>query len=58
VHGGSLDVYEYPEPGLRVFEIEFTNPEEAAAYAPPALVGKEVTNESRFSGFALARSEA
>ena len=58
VHGGALDIYESPNPGLQVFEVEFSSPEESAAYAPPPGVGAEVTNNSKYSGYALAGSAA
>ena len=52
--GGALDVYEQPNAGLRLFEKEFSNAEEAAAYSPPHGIGQEVTNEASFTGYALA----
>ena len=58
VYGGSLDVYEHPNTGLRVFEVEFATPEQAAAYAPPRGVGDEITNEPRYSGHAVAAGAA
>ena len=54
VLGGALDVYLLPNHGLRVFEVEFSSPEAAAAYTPPNGVGKEITNEPTFTGHALA----
>lgn len=58
LYGGSLDVYEHLEVELQVFEIEFASVEEAAAYVPPPFVGREITSETKYSGFALARGEA
>jgi CYTH domain-containing protein len=58
MHGGALDIYEFPEIGFHVFEMEFATPDEAAAYAPPAFASSEITNQPEYSGFALARSEA
>ena len=52
---GSLDVYESPRAGLCVFEIELPSEAEIVAYAPPAFVGREITGDSRYSGFAIAR---
>jgi CYTH domain-containing protein len=54
VSGGALDVYEHPNPGLRVFEVEFTSPEEAQRYLPPDGVGQEVTDALAFTGYSLA----
>ncbi len=54
VHCGALDVYDLPNTGLRVFEVEFSTAEEAAVYIPPPGVGQEVTNELAFTGYALA----
>jgi CYTH domain-containing protein len=54
IAGGALDVYEYPCPGLRIFEVEFSSLEEAAVYVPPPGMGQEVTHESSFTGHALA----
>ncbi len=54
VSGGALDVYEQPNPGLRVFEVEFTSPEEAERYVPPDGIGKEVTDALAFTGYSLA----
>jgi len=54
VYGGSLDVYEYPNTGLQVFEVEFATSQEAAAYAPPLGVGREITNNPEHTGHALA----
>jgi CYTH domain-containing protein len=54
VCGGSLDIYEFPNIAAQVFEVEFRTPEEAIAYAPPRGVGQEITNDPRYSGYALA----
>jgi CYTH domain-containing protein len=54
ISGGALDVYEEPNAGLRVFEVEFLSAKEAVAYVPPSGVGREVTNEPAFTGHALA----
>ena len=58
VCGGSLDIYEFPDIEIQVFEVEFTSPGEATAYAPPRGVGEEITNEPKDSGYALASSAA
>ena len=54
ISGGALDVYEEPNAGLRVFEVEFLSAKEAVAYVPPSGVGREITNEPAFTGYALA----
>jgi CYTH domain-containing protein len=54
VCGGALDVYELPNPGLQVFEVEFSTTEEAVAYVPPQGICQEVTSELTFTGYALA----
>ena len=58
VAGGSLDEYEVPRQGLRVFEIEFNDQAASLAYEPPAFVGEEITGNAQFTGFALASSAA
>jgi CYTH domain-containing protein len=58
VHGGALDVYEFPEHQMEVFEVEFANHEDAASYYPPDGVSEEITNNAQFTGFALASSAA
>ena len=52
--GGSLDVYQEPNSGLMVFELEFQDEDSARRYAPPGFVSREITNEPGFSGFSLA----
>ncbi|MCZ4313515.1 hypothetical protein O4H66_08860 [Comamonadaceae bacterium G21597-S1] len=54
VYGGALDVYEQPNPGLRIFEVEFATADAARNYAPPKGIGQEVTNTLAFTGYALA----
>ena len=54
VFGGALDVYEKPNPGLRIFEVEFANTEAAAVYVPPPGIGVEVTNDPHLTGYALS----
>ncbi len=54
VSGGALDVYEQPNPGLRIFEVEFSSAEEAENYAPPHGFGQEVTNAFAYTGHSLA----
>jgi CYTH domain-containing protein len=58
VHSGALDVYEFPEHQIEVFEVEFANHEDAASYCPPDGVSEEITNNAQFTGFALASSAA
>jgi CYTH domain-containing protein len=57
VAGGSLDRYKSPNPGLQVFEVEFTSLAAAAAYRPPPFVGPEITGNAAYTGFVLANSE-
>jgi CYTH domain-containing protein len=54
VNGGALDVYEKPNSGLRVFEVEFSTAEEAENYAPPLGIDQEITNELELTGYSLA----
>ena len=56
VAGGSLDVYDYPNPGLVVFEVEFESESASAQYTPPSFVGQEVTRNAKFSGYAIANT--
>jgi CYTH domain-containing protein len=58
MHGCALDIYEFPETGLHIFEMELAIPDEAAAYAPPAFASSEITNQPEYSGFSLAHCEA
>ena len=53
---GALDVYEFPECGSVIFEVEFGNEAHAAAYEPPNFDGEEVTHQAAFSGYALAKN--
>ena len=55
VESGSLDVLDYPSPGLAIFEIEFPDQGAASAYIPPAFVEEEITYNTRYSGYALAQ---
>lgn len=57
VAGGSVDVYRSPAP-LGIFEIEFASESLAADYVPPAFVGREITDDDRYSGAALATRQA
>jgi CYTH domain-containing protein len=54
VEGGSLDVLEYPSPGLVIFEVEFPSQGAASAYVAPSFVGEEVTFSANYTGHALA----
>ena len=58
--GGSLDIYQLPNPGLMIFELEFASEAAAAAYQPPAFVTREVTDQPEHSGYRLSmhREEA
>jgi len=55
VGGGSLDVLEYPNAGLAIFEVEFPSERAASTYVPPPFVGEEVTFNANYSGYALAQ---
>lgn len=57
VAGGSVDVYRSPAP-LGIFEIEFASESLAVDYVPPAFVGREITDDDRYSGAALATRQA
>lgn len=57
VAGGALDVYENPNAGLAVFEVEFESPAEAMQYVPPSFTGREVTHDARYTGAALAQQQ-
>jgi CYTH domain-containing protein len=58
VEGGALDVYEARNHALVIFEIEFTSCEAAAAYVAPPFVGREVTADEKYTGFALSEEAA
>jgi adenylate cyclase len=53
-----LDVYAGALAGLAVAEVEFDTPEEADAFAAPAWLGREVTDDPRFKNQALATDGA
>jgi len=55
VADGSLDVYESPNAGLAIFEIEFASQDDATSYTPPAFADQEITHDPRYSGFALSQ---
>jgi CYTH domain-containing protein len=52
-----IDVFEGEWSGLRMCEAEAETPEEAALFEPPRWAGPEVTDDPRFSGAALARTQ-
>jgi len=54
LEGGSLDVYVQPRADLCIFEIELASAAEIRRYRPPSFVGREITGDSRYSGFAIA----
>ncbi len=58
VGGGSLDVYEAPALGFHVFEVEFESLAQAHGFLPPGFVGREVTGDPEYTGFALAGGAA
>lgn len=49
-----IDVYEGALEGLIVAELEFGDEEEAAEMAPPGWVGRELTDDERFTNRSLA----
>jgi CYTH domain-containing protein len=55
IAGGWLDLYDSPHPGFAVFEKEFDSAAAARAYTPPPFAGREITDDARYSGFALAQ---
>ncbi|MFO7778521.1 MAG: hypothetical protein R6V28_09230 [Nitriliruptoraceae bacterium] len=54
-HVAEVDLYEGALTGLCRVEVEFTSPEEADAFVPPAWFGREVTGDDRWSNASLAR---
>ena len=50
----AVDVFEGELAGLILAEVELWNEQAAAAFAPPAWVGPEVTRDERFTGGRLA----
>ena len=58
VAGGFLDVYQQPHSGLMIFELEFEDEASAQLYRPPHFVTREITGDSNFSGFSLAKGNA
>lgn len=56
VCGGSLDVFEHPHSGLMIFEREFESEAEAAGYAPPDFVTREIGRGDGYTGAELAMS--
>jgi adenylate cyclase len=51
-----VDVYAGDLDGLVTAEVEFASEEAAAAFAPPAWLGREVTGDPRYANRALAVS--
>lgn len=49
-----VDVYSGALAGLSVVEVEFGSQEQAAAFAPPAWFGREVTDDDRYKNRRLA----
>jgi CYTH domain-containing protein len=54
--GGALDVYQYPNPGFAVFEVEFQSEAAAINYTPPNFTAQEITHNAKYSGFALSQT--
>lgn len=50
-----IDIFHNEYEGLAYMEVEFENIEQAKAYMPPKWVGKELTNDHRYSNASLAR---
>jgi CYTH domain-containing protein len=57
-HTIEVDVYGGALQGLVVAEVEFASDAEAEAFAPPAWLGTEVTDDARFKNQRLARDGA
>jgi len=53
VEGGAIDLYPSTPP-LAIFEIDFDTGQAAANYLPPRFVADEITDDSSWSGAALA----
>ena len=49
-----LDVYSDALAGLITAEVEFDSPEAAAAFSPPAWLGRDVTDDARYKNKRLA----
>ncbi len=58
IAGGSLDVYQTPNAGCMIFELEFDDEAAAGRFRPPPFVTREITGDPAFSGFALASEAA
>jgi CYTH domain-containing protein len=56
IAGGALDVYQYPNSGFAVFEVEFQSEAAAINYTPPSFTSEEITHNAKYSGFALSQS--
>jgi adenylate cyclase len=54
-HVAEVDVYAGALSGLCTAEVEFDSVDDAAAFAPPAWFGREVTGQAEWSNAALAR---
>ncbi|GLW68961.1 CYTH domain-containing protein [Kitasatospora phosalacinea] len=53
-----VDTYHGRLAGLRTVEVEFTDPERAAAFTPPPWFGPEVTDRPEFGNQRLAAADA
>lgn len=53
--GGLLDVYQSPNQGFAVFEVEFQSETAANDYTPPRFVLAEITQDATYNGFALSQ---
>ena len=56
IAGGALDVYQDPNSGLAVFEVEFQSETAATNYTPPSFISQEITHNEQHSGFALSQT--
>jgi CYTH domain-containing protein len=57
IAGGSLDIYESPNAGMAIFEVEFESEAAASSYSPPAFIIREVTGDPQLSGATLTTHE-
>lgn len=58
IGAGSIDVFADHADIPAIFEIEFSDPTQAAAYDPPEFVSQEVTGLETYTGAYLARSHS
>jgi CYTH domain-containing protein len=56
IAGGALDVYQNPNSGFAVFEVEFESETAAINYTPPSFTSQEITHDTKYSGYALSQT--